>query len=384
MRDVVIVGIGLHKFGKWPDKTFEELVAPAVTDALKDANMEFNQIESAFCGVVNSAIYDSRNVIQQFGWTGIMIHSIAQASSSSAAAFRLAYWSIANGMYDNALVVGYEKMGKGFIPGTINPGVTHLDVMGLDPIPARVALDMRRRMEVYKEPLEAHVAYAVQASKNASMNPYAHFQTARTAEEVMNSPVIADPLRMYMCCPTSDGAGAAVICTAEKARQMGVSSRAIKIAGWACGSPKVDDLTGGPGAFIGGDFKAGNLTERLAKDLYAKAGVGPKDVDIALVHDPFTVAPMVIIEGLGFCPRGEGGRWILEGKTAINGEIPINTDGGLLCKGHPMGPTGVSQIAEVVKQLRGEAGKRQVPNNPKIGLTLSSGAGMINAHVFSR
>ena len=241
---------------------------------------------------------------------------------------------------------------------------------------------MRKRLELYEEPIEAHAAYAVQSSENAALNPYTHYPVKRTVEEVLNSVVISDPLRLLMCCPTSDGAAAAIITSKEKAKQYG-ASRAITVAGWACGSPQAEDLFGGPGAFIGGDFKGGNLTRRMAGELYEKAGVGPKDIDVALVHDPFTMAAMVDIEALGFCPEGEGGRWILEGKTRVDGEIPINTDGGLLCKGHPMGPTGVSQVAEVVKQLRGEA-SNQVPNKPKVGLTHSSGAGMINMLVLKR
>ena len=383
MRDVLVMGIGLHPFGRFPEKTFEELSYPAIKEALDDSNIPFKDIEVAFCGVVNSALYDSRNVIQQFGWSGIMIHSLAQASGSSAAAFRLAYWAIATGLYDTALVAGYEKMARGFIPQTINPGVSHLDVMGLDPIPARVALEMRKRMAQYDEPIEAHAAYAVQCSENAALNHYAHYQVRRTMDEVLNSRIIAEPLRLYMCCPTSDGAGAAILCSREKAKQYGMS-RAVTVGGWVCGSPQVEDLSGGPGAFIGGDFKGGNLTRRLAKELYEKAGVGPGDIDLAGVHDPFTMAAMVDIESLGFCPEGEGGRFILEGNTRIGGKIPINTDGGLLCKGHPMGPTGVSQVAEITKQLRGEAGQRQVPHSPIAGLTHNSGAGMLNMLILKK
>ena len=380
MREVAVLGVGMHKFGRFPDETFEELTYPAVSHALEDSGVPFKDIEVAFCGVVNSGLYDSRNVIQQFGWTGIPIHSMAQASGSSAAAFRVAYWTVASGLYDTALIVGYEKMARGFIPGTVMPGRSHLDVMGLDPIPARVALEMRKRLELYEEPIEAHAAYAVQSSENAALNPYAHYPVKRTAEEVLNSVIISDPLRLLMCCPTSDGAAAAIITSKDKAKQYG-ASRAITVAGWACGSPQAEDLFGGPGAFIGGDFKGGNLTRRIAGEIYERAGVGPKDIDVALIHDPFTMAAMVDIEALGFCPEGEGGRWILEGKTRVDGEIPINTDGGLLCKGHPMGPTGVSQVAEVVKQLRGEA-SNQIPIRPKVGLTHSSGAGMINMLVL--
>ncbi|MBI2868552.1 MAG: thiolase family protein, partial [Chloroflexi bacterium] len=217
MREVVVMGIGLHPFGRFPEKTFEELAHPAISAALEDSNIPFKDIQVAFCGVVTSGLYDSRNVIQQFGWSGIMVHSLAQASGSSAAAFRLAYWTIATGLYDTALVVGYEKMARGFIPGTVDPGKSHLDVMGLDPIPARVALEMRKRMKDYDEPIEAHAAYAVQCSENAALNHYAHYQITRTREEVLNSRIIADPLRLLMCCPTSDGAGAAIICSKEKA-----------------------------------------------------------------------------------------------------------------------------------------------------------------------
>ncbi len=383
MKDVVVMGIGLHPFGRFPDKTFEELAYPAINSALDDSGMPFKDLQIAFCGVVNSSLYDSRNVVQQFGWSGIMIHSLSQASGSSAAAFRLAYWTIATGLHDTALVVGYEKMERGFIPGTIMPGKSHLDVMGLDPIPARVALEMRKRMKDYDEPIEAHAAYAVQCSENAALNHYAHYQIRRTREEVLNSRIIADPLRLYMCCPTSDGAAAAILCSAEKARQYG-DKRAVKVAAWACGSPQVEDLFGGPGAFIGGDFKGGNLTRRLAKEVYERAGIGPEDVNMAIVHDPFTMAAMVDIESLGFCPEGEGGRFILAGNTRRDGKIPINTDGGLLCKGHPMGPTGVSQVCEVVKQLRGEAGERQIPRRPRVGLTHSSGAGMLNMLILKK
>jgi Acetyl-CoA acetyltransferase len=244
MRDVVVMGVGLHKFGRFPEKTFEELTRPAVEEALEDAGVPFKDIQVAYCGVVHAGLYDSRNVIQQFGWSGIMVHSMAQASGSSAAAFRTAYWVVAAGIYDTALVVGYEKMQRGFIPGTVAPGTSHLDVMGLDPIPARVALEMRKRMEVYGDTLEAHAAYGVQASENASLNPYAHYQDRRTMEDVLNSRIIADPLRLFMTCPTSDGASAAVICSKEKARRYGLS-RAINIAGWSCGSPGVKDLLGG-------------------------------------------------------------------------------------------------------------------------------------------
>lgn len=383
MRQVVVLGTGLHRFGRHTEKTFEELTYPAIEGALLDSGVPFKEIDAAFCGVVKSGLYDSRRVIQQFGWTGIMIHSLAQASGSSAAAFRLAFWCIGAGMYESALVVGYEKMEKGMLTGTISPGDTHLDVMGLDPIPGRVALEMKKRMDEFDEPIEAYAAVAAQASEYAARNVYAHYQERHTLEEVLASPMIADPLTLLMCCPVSDGASAVVLCSKERAARYD-SDRAVQVAGAVCGSPQADDIRGGPGADIGGDFKTGNLTRRLAGDLYEEASIGPDDVDIAQVHDPFAMATLVDLEALGFCEPGEAGGFVLDGNIGPSGRIPTNTDGGLLCKGHPMGATGTGQISEVVKQLRGEARERQIDPRPTCALTHSSGAGMINIHLFKR
>jgi acetyl-CoA acetyltransferase len=383
VRDVVVMGIGMHAFGRHSEKSFEALTRPAVEAALRDAAIPFRDIQTAFCGVVNSGLYDSRRVIQQFGWTGIPIHSVVQASGSSAAAFRLAYWTIGAGIFDTALVVGYEKMPKGMLRGTVNPGRSHLDVMGLDPIPARVALEMRKRMRHYDEPIEAYAAVARQMSWYAARNHHAHYQVEHSIEEVLDSTMIADPLTLYMCCPASDGASAAVLMSREYAEHFD-TSRAVRIAASVTASPEVEDLVGGPGADIGGDFKAGNLTRKVARRLYEAAGIGPDDVDVAQVHDPFAMATLVAIEALGFCAEGEAGRFVLEGNIARDGRIPLNTDGGLLCKGHPMGATGTAQVVEIVKQLRGEAGERQVPGEPRVGVTQSSGAGLINMHALVR
>jgi len=174
-----------------------------------------------------------------------------------------------------------------------------------------------------------------------------------------------------------------ILCSGTKARQFGLG-RGVRVVGWASGSPDYTDYVGGPGSDIGGDFKGQTLTRRLVRTAYERAGVGPENIQVAQVHDPFTLASLVDVESLGFCPEGDAGRWFIEGKTHINGKVAINTDGGLLCKGHPLGASGAAQIAEIVCQLRGEAGARQVPGNPKLGLTHSSGAGMINVHILQK
>lgn len=385
MREVVVMGVGLHKFGRFPDATFEEMTGVAISKALADSGVPFTDIEAALMGSTQCAVYDPRRIVQQFGWTGIPIVSMAQACASSSAAFREGYLHVASGVYDCVLLVGFEKMERGFIPGTLASmaGKHHLDVMGLDVIPARVAIEMRKRMAKYGETIEPYAEIAAQASEYGLLNPNAHYQERHTREEVMNSRMICDPLTLYMCCPTSDGASAAIICSKEKAKQYGLK-RAVSVAGYASGSPTYEDLVSGPGSDIGGDFKGGNLTKRLAPRAYAMAGVGPEDIKVAQVHDPFSMAVLVDIEALGFCKEGEGGRWIMEGNAGPKGKVPLNTDGGLLSKGHPTGASGLGQIAEIVKQLRGEAGDRQIPGNPKVGLTHNSGAGMINMHIFKK
>jgi len=385
MADVYVIGVGLHPFGRFPESTFEDLTRMAISQALEDSGISFRAIEATFIGNVSSGLYDARRVVQQFGWTGIPITRVVQASASGSAAFREAYLMVAHEVFEVALVLGFEKMERGLLPGTIDAmaGRDHLDVMGLDVIPARVALEMKKRMERFGESPEMFAQVAVQASECAALNPYARYRVKHTIREVLESRMVSEPLTLYQCCPNSDGAAAVIICSGAKARQLGLS-RAVRVAGWASGSPDHTDYAGGPGGDIGGDFKGQTLTQRLVRTAYERAGVGPEDIRIAQVHDPFTLASLVGIESLGFCPEGEAGRWFMERKTDIDGRVAINTDGGLLCKGHPLGASGVAQICEVVTQLRGEARARQVRGKPKVGLTHSSGAGMINIHIFVR
>lgn len=385
MSEVYVIGAGLHPFGRFPDSTFEELTRAAVCRALEGAGIPFPVVESAFIGNVSSGLYDARRVVQQFGWTGIPITRVVQASASGSAAFREAYLLVAHAVFEVAQVLGFEKMERGLLPGTIDAmaGQHHLDVMGLDVIPARVALEMKKRMERFGESPGMFARVAVQASECAALNPNAHHQVKHTVEEVLQSRMISEPLTLYQCCPNSDGAAAVIICSGAKARQLGLS-QAVRVAGWASGSPDSTDYAGGPGSDIGGDFKGQTLTRRLVRTAYERAGIGPEDIRVAQVHDPFTLAALAGVESLGFCQEGEAGEWFMAGKTHINGTVAINTDGGLLCKGHALGASGVAQIAEVVRQLRGGAGPRQVPGNPRVGLTHSSGAGMINIHIFQR
>jgi acetyl-CoA acetyltransferase len=385
MNEVVVMGMGLHPFGRWPEKSTIELAEVAIGAALKDAGIPFRDIQAAYLGSELGHFTDARMIIQNFGWTGIPISQMQQACASGSAAFREACQAVAAGIHDVVLVVGYEKMDKGLIPGgsAEQDGEYHLHYMGLDITPARIAMSMQRRMLAYGETAEMYAAEAVQCFEYGSQNPNGHYRKRFTRKEILASATICSPLTLLMCCPTSDGAAATVICSKKKAREYGLG-RAITVAGYAAGSPDSSDLQGGPGAHIGGDFKSGNLTRRVTREVYEKVGIGPEDVDVVQCHAPFAGGGIICAESLGFCAEGEGGRFFLDGHARIEGRTPINTDGGLLSRGHPLGATGIAEIYEIVRQLRGEAGSLQIPNGPKVGLAHNTGLGCLNTHVFKK
>lgn len=385
-REIVVTGIGIHPFGRWPQKSTVELSEVAISQALADAQVPFKKIQAAWVGAEFANFFDARMIVQHFGWTGIQISQMQQACASGSAAFREAYQAVQAGRYDTVLVVGYEKMEGGLITGG-DPALDrefHLHHMGLDVTPGRIAMALQLRMERYGDTPQMLAAEAAQAFEYGSLNPNAHNRKRHTAEEVLASPVICSPLTRLMCCPSVDGASAVVITTREKAHGHGSASRAVTIAGHAAGSPDSEELLGGPGAHIGGDFRSGTLTRRVTLQAYEAAGIGPQDVDVVQCHAPFAGGGIVCAEALGFCDEGQGGRFFLDGHARLEGRTPFNTDGGLLARGHPLGATGIAEIYELVRQLRGEAGPLQVPNNPKVALAHNTGLGCLNTHIFKR
>lgn len=372
MREVVVLGVGLHKFGRFPDKPIEDIGREAILNALIDSGVNFKDIECAYCGRVYPGMRAGLKVVTQFGQTGIPVVNIEQACSSSSTAFREAYLAIAEGRYDVVLAVGFEKMPRGLITGTSEPG-SYDEVMGFNVTPAWHAMLAKRHMLEYGTTKEQFAMVAVKNHRNGALNPYAQYQKEITLEEVLNSRMIADPITLYQCSPTTDGASAAVLCSREKAGKY--TGKPVIVVGYA----------GGTSAYQHGedDELMMALTERLARQAYERTGIGPKDIDVAQLHDCFSSAEILRIEACGFCPMGEAGRWIQEGKFDLDGELPINTDGGLLSRGHPIGATGLAQIAEIVWQLRGDAGPRQVPN-AKVGMCQNTGLGGANVHIFKR
>ncbi len=364
MRDVVVLGVGMTRFGIHPDKGVKELGVEAVWSAIQDAGVQPRDIQIAYCGYAVSGLLTGQEsgagqlVLKELGITGIPVTHVENACSSSACAFREAWIAVASGLYDFALAMGVEKMTSATTERAIKALISSSDVeleRGIT-FPGVFAMIAQRHMHEYGTTREQIAKVAIKAHRYGAMNPHAHFQKETSLMEVLNSPMVAYPLRLFDCCPISDGAAAAILTTKDLARKYGKSP--IEIAASVLKSGVYTDDR---------PITSFESTIEAAKEAYETAGIGPEDIDFAELHDCFTIAEIVHVEDLGFCKKGEGGKYIESGNAEINGSTPINISGGLKAKGHPIGATGVGQIVELVWQLRGQAGKRQIPG-AKVGL----------------
>lgn len=244
---------------------------------------------------------------------------------------------------------------------------------------AGYALRMRRYMEDTRAPLEAFAQVSVKARQNASLNPFAHRKKTYTMEEVLLSRPIAEPLTLFQCCPTSEGAAAAVLCASDAVDRSGADSRrAIRVAASVLRSGNYNGRGADHSAF------SPYRTEPAALEAYEMSGIDPADVNLVQVHDAATIGELQQLEALRLIPYGQSWQATLEGRTSLSGDIPTNTDGGLLAMGHPFGATGIRQVHETVLQLRGEAGPRQIPN-PLVGMAQCSGAGDVaTVNIFTK
>ncbi len=379
MREVSVIGAGMVPYGKYPEKTLADIAWPAVKQAIGDSGLEKKDIEAAYCGTALGGMMAGQRILKKLGITGLPIVNIENACSSSSTAFREAYIAVGAGVYDAVLVIGVEKLTT-FGGGTLPLEKEDWEVSHGLVMPALYAMRAKRYMHEYGLTEDQLAMVSVKARRHGTLNPDAQFRKETTVEEVRNSRPVADPLHLFHCCPSGDGAAAVVICSAEKARQAGAD--AIRVAGSEINSGKY--MTGYR------DMTTPEITLRGAKQLYEESGIGPEDVDLAEVHDAFAIAELLYYEALGFCARGEAAKLLEEGETSIGGRIPVNPSGGLLSKGHPIGSTGVGQIVEVVRQLRGQCGARQV-EGAKVGLTHCTGGGVsgfdhgvCSIHLFAR
>ncbi|WP_205042038.1 thiolase family protein [Rhodoligotrophos defluvii] len=364
MRGVSVIGVGMIPFGKYPERKLADLGWPAVKAAIADAGLEPRRLEGAYCGTALGGMMSGQRVLGRLGLTGLPITNVENACSSSSSAFRQGVMAIEAGQYDVVLVIGVEKLTK-FGGGTLPLEEEDWEVrLGLS-MPALYAMRAQRYMHDFGLTREQLALVSVKNRKHGAMNPDAQMRKPVTLGEVLDSRPIADPFTLLQCCPTGDGAAAIVLCATAIAREF--RSDPIHVL--------ASDLTSGK--FMTGfrDMTIPEITVRGAKKAYEHAGVGPEDLDVAEVHDAFSIAELLYYEAFGLCGRGEAGAFIESGATTFGGKIVVNPSGGLLAKGHPVGATGAAQVVEIVRQLRGEAGERQV-DGARLGLTHATGGGI--------
>ncbi len=373
MRQVMVVGVGIHKFGRFPGKSAKEMGRDAAIMALKDAGMEWKEMQAVFCGNTRAGVAAGNMMGALLGDTGVPIVTVDNACATAGSAFRLAYQSVAYGIYDKCLAVGFEKMPRGFIAPT--PGVEDDDLLRFKlwgiPNPGYWAIRCRRHMTDYGTTAEQLGKISVKNHKNGVDNPYAMYQKEISLEEIMNSRLVCDPLRLLMMCAPDEGAAAAVLSTTKIARShttKPVTVVASEITSHVhAGSFELPD-----GSRRSVPMFPHPLTAAVAKKAYEASGLGPKDLNLVELQDTSSFGEIEYAEALGLCKLGEGGRLIDEGISERKGKLPISVSGGLLSKGEPIGASGLGQIFEVVTQLRGDAGPRQVAN-AKVGLAHTMG-----------
>ncbi len=384
MRKVAIVGIGHGKFGVRSDASLRELVFEAVKACLEDAGVTLDEVDSMVTGVAcdefSFGIQPSAQVHDYIGFYPKPNYRVEAACATGSVALRTGWMNIVSGLADLVLVVGVEKMTE------VSTSVA-TEIMGRagDAIweypfgttfPGYYAMIANAHMAEYGTTEEQLAMVAVKNHYYGCLNPYAHMQKEVTLEKALTSFPVAYPLKLYDCSLITDGAAAVLLASEERARA--ISKKPVWMVGLGLAT---DTLRLGDRRSLT-SLSAAREAARVA---YKMAGIGPMDIDVATVHDCFTIAEIVAYEDLGFCEKGEGGKLIEARETYVGGRIPVNVDGGLKSKGHPLGATGVSMAIEITKQLRGEAGSRQV-KDPEIGLTHNvGGSGQIAlVHIFRR
>jgi acetyl-CoA acetyltransferase len=408
MNEVAVVGVGMTRFGKFLDKGLKDLVREAVEDALTDGGAAKTDIEAAYVGNAVGGLITGQEMIRgqvalsAMGIDSIPIYNVESACASSSAAFNLGWTAVAAGIHDCVLAVGCEKLYH-------QDKLRSFQALG-------TAVDLEKYMDYFREAekksttgdkiisegsganrsifmdmyafmikgymrkyglTQRHFAMlAVKSHKNGALNPHAQYQKEVTLEEVLNSGDVVFPLTRMMCSPIGDGASAAILCKRSMVSKF--SGKPIWVAGSVMGSGKISAEVGE------------SVTKRLGPKVYEMAGIGPDEIDVIEVHDATSPSEIMSLIELGICPGEEAGAWIESGVMELAGKMPTNPSGGLATKGHPIGATGCAMIYEIVKQLRGEAGRRQVQNRAKVGMTHNGGgilgmdAASMALHIFRR
>ena len=379
MRDVYVTGVSMTKFGKRQDKGLIGLAVEAGLGALNDAGPNELKVDAVYVGNASSGQFHQMEnlgpiVAEQLGLLPCEAERIENTSASGSCAIKEAYRAVAGGFLDTALVVGVEKMTHlptDEVTKIIASSMTHPTgetVHGAS-MPALAAMFTRRYLEKFGLTTRHLAMVAAKNHSNATLNPYAHLQKKISVEDALSSPIIADPLRLTDCAPITDGAAAVLLQSENRG-----SKPAVRIRG-------VGHSTDRQMFYQRREEYAIEAVKDAGQKAFKSASRTPSDIDVAELHDAFTVLEIVESEDLGFFPKGEGARALEQGRTQLNGDLPINTSGGLKARGHPLGATGVAQVVELVWQLRGEAGQRQVAD-PRTALSCNF-AGLGNSVVVT-
>ena len=369
-RDVCVIGVGMTKFERC-ERDFTELVHEAVGDALKMAGVAPERLEQAFAGYVNGMSTQGQRALYGMGIGGLPVYNVHNYCSTGSTALHLGYQAIASGMNECVLAFGFEKMQKGPLEKQLSglENIAKETDKGAPPVAARMFGDGgRQHMEQYGTTKEQFAKVSVKNHRHSVNNPRSQYREACSLDEVLASRMVYDPLTILQCCPTSDGAGAAILCSQEFATRQAIS-RPVKIVAQAMQTDRMEDFAMGALGMIGV-----GMSRRAAQKVYEQAGLGPEDVQVIELHDCFSTNELVTYESLGLCKEGDGGRLIDEDQVTYGGRWVVNPSGGLLSKGHPLGATGLAQCAELVWQLTGAAEKRQV-EGARVGLQHNVGLG---------
>lgn len=365
MRPVYLTGMGKTVFGALAGRTLKDLAVEAIDACVADAKRDRAGIEAVYVGNFDGPSFTNQNHLAPYvagaaGITGVPATRFEAACASGGSALFHAFHAVASGIYENVLVCGVEKMTSQTTAKVAQilagAGDAELESAVGATFPAIFAMVARRHMHQYGTRREHLAAVAVKNHYNASLNPQAHLKKVITLEQALAGKVVAEPFTIFDCSLVSDGAAAIWISASESP---------IRVAACAQAS--------GPVALAGKrDITTLEATRLAAAKAYAQAGIGASDVDLAEVHDCFTIAELIAMEDLGFVAAGQSGPWVAGGVTGIGGQLPVNTSGGLKAKGHPIGATGVAQICDLAIQMRGQAGERQVARH-RTGLAQNLG-----------
>ncbi|MDY6941728.1 MAG: thiolase family protein [Pseudomonadota bacterium] len=381
LEDVYVVGVGMHPFGKH-GKTNREMAYTAAKDALKDAGTSFKEMGYLYNGYIMGDMTEGVAIAKDLGLTGLPVVHVENASATGSTAFREACLQVASGKVGMAMALGFDdivRMGQMMMQMMTAQGPRIEGIV----LPAGFfAMWAVRRMHEYGTKPEIFAEIAAKNWNHARFNPMAQRQSDHevTAEEVLSAKAVAYPHTSMMACATGGGAACAIVANKEWAQKLANGRPLVRVVASQLQSEQYVDGH----VFLGAVVGPSELTRTTSKACYEEAGLGPEDISLVHVHDAFPIEELMYYELMGFCDEGEGDKLVLEGATKIGGRIPFSTDGGLIARGHPGGPTGLAQVWDATLQLRGEAGKRQVDGAQNAAVHMMGAGSVCVMHMLSR